>query len=172
MARISALSDAQVSDKAKPLYETAKSKMGMVPNVLRTFAHSPAVLNAYLQFSGALADGVLNAKERELVALAVAQKNQCGYCLSAHTAIGKNAGLNEDAMSAAREGKGSAIAALAQKLVENRGFLNDDELATARGKGLSDAQIIEVIANVALNTLTNYTNHVADTEIDFPKVKL
>lgn len=172
MARITALTDAQAPARSGELLNGVKAKFGKAPNMFRTLAHSPAALNGYLQFSGALAEGVLTAAEREIVALAVGQANQCGYCLSAHTLIGKAAGLSDEAVKSAREGKGTALAALALKLVENRGFLDDDELATARGKGVSDAQILEVIAHVALNTFTNYVNHVAGTDIDFPEVKV
>jgi uncharacterized peroxidase-related enzyme len=172
MSRITALSHDQAPAAALPLLDGAKAKLGMVPNLFRTLAHSPATLGAYFQFSEALSHGVLTAPEREVIALAVGQANQCGYCLSAHTLIGKGAGLSAEAIRAARDGNGSTIAALAQKITVTRGQLNDADIATARATGLSDAQIIEVIAHVALNTLTNYVNHIAATVIDFPVVSI
>jgi uncharacterized peroxidase-related enzyme len=153
-----------------------KAKIGMVPNLHQTFAKAPAVLNAYLAFGDALGTGVLSQKQREIIALATAQSNGCHYCLSAHTLLGKGAGLTADQIEAARRGEAAdaadnGIAALAVNLVETRGALADSALSAARQAGLNDAQILEVVAHVAYNTLTNFTNNVAQTEIDFPVVE-
>ena len=120
----------------------------------------------------ALQQGALSAKDREIVSIAAAQFNGCGYCLSAHTLMGKGAGLPADAIAAARQGQGSAVAALTHQVLRARGQISDGELAAARDAGLSDAQITEVVAAVALNVLTNYFNNLAGTEIDFPRVAL
>ena len=149
----------------------------MLPNLFATFAHSPAVLNAYLAFGAALENGRLNAAQRETVALAVGQANRCHYCLSAHTLMGKGAGLSDAAIQDARQGTADnqidkALAELARKITLQRGQLSDDDLTSARDAGLDDGQIIEVIANVAHNTLTNYTNHIAETSVDFPLVSV
>lgn len=170
MTRIATLTADQTPAAAQPLLDAVKAKMGKVPNLFRTMAHSPAALAGYLQFAGALGNGVLTAAERETVSLAVGQANACSYCLSAHTLGAKAAGLAPEAIAAARNGQDSAIAALARKITLERGQLSDDDVASARAQGLSDAQIIEVIAIVALNTFTNYVNHIAATEIDFPVV--
>ncbi len=140
-------------------------------------AQSPAVLTGFLGLADALSQGALTAAQREIVALATAQANQCHYCVSAHTLLGKNAGLSADAILAARHGKGAnpqdhAVAALAARLVETRGNVTDADIATARTGGLDDAGIVEVIAHVALNVMTNFTNNVAQTDIDFPVVDL
>ena len=113
--------------------------------------------------------------KREIVALAAGQANRCQYCLSAHTLIGKGAGLSAEAIAAARTGQAAnalddAIAGFARALVEQRGVVSADAMANYRRAGLDDGLILEVIANVALNTLTNYTNHIADTTVDFPVV--
>ncbi len=152
-----------------------KAKIGMVPNLFATLAQAPAALNGYLGLSETLGTGRLSAAQREIVALAAGQANRCQYCLSAHTLIGKGAGLSEDAIAAARAGKASdplnaAIAGFARALVEQRGVVSTDAMSGYRSAGLDDGLILEVIANVALNTLTNYTNHVADTAVDFPVV--
>lgn len=157
--------------------DAVKAKIGMVPNLYATFAQAPAVLNGFLALGDALSKGVLTAAQREIVALATAQTNGCHYCISAHTLLGKGAGLSADAMLEARQGKGAnaidtALAALAVKLVETRGSISDADLAAARAAGLDDTQIVEVIAHVAYNTLTNFTNNVAQTDIDFPVVSL
>lgn len=162
--------------RATPATQTlltgAKAKLGMVPNLFSTLAHSPAALAGYLQLNDALQQGALSAKDREIVSIAAAQFNGCGYCLSAHTLMGKGAGLPADAIAAARQGQGSAVAALTHQVLRARGQISDGELAAARDAGLSDAQIAEVVAAVALNVLTNYFNNLAGTEIDFPRVAL
>lgn len=157
--------------------DAVKAKIGMVPNLYATFAQAPAVLTGFLGLGDALAKGSLSAAQREIVALATAQTNGCHYCVSAHTLLGKGAGLSADAIRDARQGKGAnaidnAIAALAVSLVEARGSISDADLAAARLAGLNDGLIVEVIAHVAYNTLTNFTNNVAQTAIDFPVVSL
>jgi len=154
-----------------------KVKIGMIPNLFSTFALSPVVLDAYLHFSGKLEAGRLTARQREIVALTVAQINNCGYCLSAHTMIGKGAGLSDDDILLARNSKAAnstdqAISTLAQNIVQTKGKLTANDLQLARNAGLDDGLIVEVIANVTLNILTNYTNNVADTDVDFPKVSV
>lgn len=157
--------------------EAVKAKLGGVPNLLATLANSPAALQGYLQLSETLGAGQLTAPQREIVALATAQENACGYCLSAHSLIGKATGLSEDDIRLARAGTAStirdaAIASFARQLVKERGRLDPRAVSLARADGLSDALILEIIANVALNVLTNYTNHVAGTVIDFPVVEV
>lgn len=154
-----------------------KAKIGMVPNLYATFAQSPSVLNGFLTLSDSLSKGALTTAQREIVALATAQANQCHYCVSAHTLLGKNAGLSADSILAARNGKAAdaqdnAVATLAAALVEARGSVSDADVAAARNGGLDDARIVEVIAHVALNVMTNFTNNVAQTDIDFPVVDL
>lgn len=177
MTRINPVNVDTLDTDTKATLDAVKKQIGMVPNLFKVFAQSPAVLDANLAFSGALAKGVLTAKQREIVALATAQVNECHYCLSAHTLMGKGAGLSADGILAARQGKGddatdNAIAALARRVTEARGHVSDAELADARLAGLTDAQIVEVVANVAHNVLTNFTNNVARTPIDFPVVDI
>lgn len=146
----------------------------MVPNLMRTFGHSPATLEAYLGFSSTLATGALSAKTREQIALAVAETNACDYCLATHSLLDKGAGLTPDAILAARlitaaDPKTDALLKFATAVVETRGRVSDGVLAQVRTAGANDAEIIETVAHVALNILTNYTNHVAQTVVDFPK---
>lgn len=174
MTRIQAIAPDTATGKAKELLDAVKAKLGMVPNMASTMANAPAVLEGYLGLSGALAKGTLSAKVREQIALTVAQRNSCDYCLAAHSTIGKMVGLTEEQILDSRHGKAidskaDAILRLAGLLVDNRGQVTDRELEEARTAGLNDATIAEVVASVALNIFTNYFNHVADTEIDFPK---
>jgi uncharacterized peroxidase-related enzyme len=176
MSRIQTVNPAQASGKAKELLDAVKAKLGMTPNLMRVMANSPAVLDAYLKFSGALGGGDLSAKTREQIALAVAQANSCDYCLSAHSAIGKMVGLTTDQILESRRGessdpKTSAVIRFANQLVDARGLVSNADLDAARGAGLDDGAIAEIVANVALNIFTNYFNHVAETEIDFPRVE-
>ncbi len=154
-----------------------KTKIGMIPNLFATFARAPAALDAYLQFSGTLGGGRLTARQREIVALAVAQENSCQYCLSAHTLLGKGAGLNDADIRQARAGTAGnaidgAIAAFARKVVQTKAQLAAADLQAVRDAGVDDGLIVEIIANIALNILTNYTNHIAATDIDFPLVSV
>ena len=163
---------------AKPLLEAVKKQMGSVPNLFRAVANSPAALEGYLGLNGALAKGSLDSKTRERIALAVAEINGCGYCLSAHTYIGKNIAKLDDAeITANRSGtsndlKANAAVQFAVKVVNARGHVSDADIATVKAAGFDDAQIVEIVLHVALNTLTNYVNEVVSTEIDFPVVAL
>jgi AhpD family alkylhydroperoxidase len=144
--------------------------------MMGVIANSSAALEGYLSLSGSLAKGALSGKLREQIALAVAEINGCGYCLSAHTLLGGMAGLTTDEILAARkssasDSKSDAALKLARAVTLQRGIISDTDLQAARAANLSDAEIIEVVAHVALNILTNYTNNVVQTTIDFPEVK-
>lgn len=175
MNRITQLDPAQATGKTKQLFDGVRAKLGVVPNLFRVFGNSPAALEGYLNFSGALAGGVLNAKVREQIALAVAEINDCTYCRSAHTYIGGKVGLNEREMADARkvvasDERTAAILNLARSVVVQRGELSEAEFKAARAAKITDSEIVETTANVALNILTNYVNHVAHTVVDFPEV--
>jgi uncharacterized peroxidase-related enzyme len=177
MTRIQPASYEQSTGKAKELLDAVKAKLGMTPNMMKTMAQSPAVLEAYLNFSEALGGGKLNARLREQIVLISAEINSCGYCVSAHTAIGKMVGLGEDAILTARNGnaadaKTDAALKLARTVIVNRGEVSDADLQSVKGAGFSDGEIGEIVANVALNIFTNYFNVIATTDIDFPKVQL
>lgn len=173
MSRIQPIEAATATAEQQQLLASVKAAHGIVPNLISTMAQSPAVASAYLAFSGALAKGVLKPQMREKIAIAVAQANDCGYCLAAHCAIGAKAGLSAEEIVAARKatcGSDQTAAALgfAVKVVEQRGKIEDADVSGLRSAGWSDAEIAEIVGNVALNLFTNYFNHVAGTEIDFP----
>lgn len=177
MTRLKAIDPDIATGKAKELLDGVTKKLGITPNLMRTMANSPAVLEGYLNFSGALAGGSTSAKLREQIALTVGESNQCQYCVSAHTAIGKMVGLNEDDIDASRKStsnnpKTEAALRFAKKIVLARGELKDEEINLVRQAGYTDGEIAEIIGNVALNIFTNYFNHIAQTEIDFPRVEL
>jgi uncharacterized peroxidase-related enzyme len=154
-----------------------KAKLGVLPNMFRTWAHSPVALDAYMKLSGVAGEGTLSAKQREQIALTVGEENACGYCVSAHSVIGNMVGLKAAEIDAARQASASnardvAILELAQAITRERGHLSAAEVNAFKARGLSDADILEVLVNVVLNIFTNYTNHIAATEIDFPVVAL
>jgi uncharacterized peroxidase-related enzyme len=169
-----ALSDAPAA--SQPLLEAVKKQLGVVPNLFRLVANSPAALQGYLGLSGALGKGALPAATRERIALAVAEINGCDYCLSAHTYLGKNlAKLDEAEIAANRKGASNdptadAAVRFAAKVARERGHVNDEDLRAVKLAGYDDAQVIEIVQHVALNTWTNYINTVAETDIDFPVV--
>ena len=162
--------------ESQPQLAAVQQQLGVVPNLFRVFGNSPAALAGYLGLNGALAKGQLDARTRERIALAVAEFNGCDYCLSAHTYIGKHAAKLDDAeMAANREGgsqdaKAAAAVRFAVEVVRSRGHVEDAALQAVHAAGYSDAQIVEIVLHVALNTLTNYVNEVAKTAIDFPVV--
>ncbi|GAA0584245.1 carboxymuconolactone decarboxylase family protein [Rhizomicrobium electricum] len=161
---------------SRSFLEAVKKQLGLVPNLFRLVANSPAALEGYLGLSGALGKGTLPAPTRERIALAVAEANGCDYCLSAHTYLAKNLAKLDDAeITANRSGasndpKADAALAFAVKVVRARGHVSDADVAAVKAAGYDDAQVIEIVQHVALNTWTNYINSVAETEIDFPVV--
>lgn len=174
MNRIPPVDSSKAEGKTKEALEKIKTKLGRVPNVFKIMANAPAVVDMYLGMSGGLAGGVLSPKVREAIALAVAEDNKCDYCLAAHSAMAKQAGFTADEIRAARGAKAKdpkedAIVRFAKKLSANRGNVTDRDLAEARKAGVTDEEILEIIAIVSVNIFTNYLNHVADTAIDFPK---
>jgi uncharacterized peroxidase-related enzyme len=175
MSRIPALQPDLATGKAKDLLTAVHGKLGIVPNMTKVMANSPAVLESYLGFSGALGSGLLDAKTREQLALLTAQQNECDYCLSAHTAIGKMVGLTAEQVAHSRSGQGldartTAALAFATRVLKTRGDIQDADLAAVRHAGYNDGEVAEIIAHVALNVFTNYFNKAAEVEIDFPKV--
>ncbi|HEY5560049.1 MAG TPA: carboxymuconolactone decarboxylase family protein [Steroidobacteraceae bacterium] len=162
---------------SQPMLEAVQKQLGVVPNLFRLVAISPQSLEGYLGLSAALGKGELPAATRERIALAVAEINGCSYCLSAHTYLGRNLARLDDAEIAAnRSGRSSDLKAdaavrFAAQVASERGHVDAGSVQAVRAAGYSDAQIIEIVLHVALNTWTNYINAVAKTEIDFPVVE-
>lgn len=175
MSRIDIVTRENANAEQAPLLDAIQSKLGMVPNFLAILAHSPDALNAFLGLHHIAEAGQLELQTRERIALTVAQGNSCEYCLSAHTAIGRKAGLSDDEIEASRAGTSSdekAAAALifARALNEHLGEVTQAEFDAVREAGYSDAQIVEIITHVGLNILTNLIGKASRVDIDFPKV--
>ena len=177
MPRLPAIQPDKATSKAKELLDGVQAKLKITPNMTRVMANSPAVLQAYLSFTSALAGRALDAKLREQIALEVGEQNACQYCVSAHTAIGRMVGLSDPEIAAARGAassspKNAAALEFARQLVAKRGLANDADIEAVRRVGFTNAEIAEIIANVALNIFTNYFNNTARVEVDFPKIAL
>ena len=176
MARIAIPAREDAPEAAQRLLDAVHKQLGVVPNLFRLVSLSPAALQAYLGFSGALAR-TLDLRTRERIALAVAEVNGCDYCLSAHTYLGLNlARIDEAEIARNRQGESSdakahAAVGFAAKVAKLRGQVGDADLRAVREAGYSDAEIIEIVAVVAENVFTNFINNVAETDIDFPVVR-
>jgi len=173
MTILTTIDPVSAEPKAKALLDGVQKKLGVTPNMMKVMATNPSVLSAYLGFAGALAGGLLGNRLHEEIALAVAQANGCDYCLAAHSLLGSGAGLSEADIATARAGTSSdprtaGAIALARRLGQTRGGGTATDVAQARAASLNDAEILEIIAAVALNVFTNYLNLTADTDIDFP----
>lgn len=173
MSYIPTINPDQADASTRATLDAFKAKLGVVPNMFLTMARTPVALNAYVQLANVAGSGALNAKQREQIALAVGDANACDYCLAAHSAIGSMVGLKPEQIAQARAAhaentKDRALLQLAKRIVETRGHVPTAELDAFKQQGFSDATILEVLVNVVLNIYTNYTNHIARTEIDFP----
>lgn len=167
---------AHAEGKTKELLEVVHAKLGRVPNMFATMASSPAVLEGYLSFAAALARGSLAAPLREQIAITTAEENGCEYCLSAHSALARGAGLMASEIDAARDADAPAPKAkgalrFARAVLAGRGHVADGDIARVREAGFTDGEIGEIIANVALNVFTNYFNSLTKPHVDFPVVK-
>jgi uncharacterized peroxidase-related enzyme len=175
MSRITIPARESVPEASKPIMDAVEKQLGVVPNMFRVFALSPAALAGYASLNGGL-DKALDLKTRERIALAVAQVNKCDYCLSAHTYLAVNlAKISPDEAALARHGHSpdariDAALQFAQAVTQKRGQVSDAELAAVKAAGYSEAQVVEIIAVVAENVMTNFLNNVAQTDIDFPVV--
>ena len=161
---------------AKPLLAAVLKQLGVVPNLMKLVGQSPAALEGYLSLNSALSKGKLSAQLRERIALAIAEYNGCDYCLSAHDYLGQNvAKLSRAELNAARDGRSEdanteVALQFALRVAQSRGHVGNADIAALRLAGFDEASVIEIVANVAVNVLTNYINNVAQTDIDFPVV--
>jgi uncharacterized peroxidase-related enzyme len=165
------------SGKQKELFGQINGAFGVVPNMFKAIGNSPAALQSMFGSFGALAGAKIGARLGEQIAVYVANINRCEYCLAAHTALGQKAGLSAEQIAGAQAGQSSdaktqAALSFSAKLVINRAQISGEDVQAVRDGGFSDEEIAEILAHVALNIFTNYTNIAFDVEIDFPKVNL
>jgi uncharacterized peroxidase-related enzyme len=177
MSRIPLPAPKDAPTASQPALAQIQAAFGATPNMFRAVANSPAALASMWGSFGALGGGVLPAKLGEQVAVAIADRNRCHYCLAAHTMLGRKAGASAAEMAAAQAGesadpKTNAALRFALKLVEARGQVNEADVQALRAAGFDDEHIVEILAHVALNLFTNYVNVAFAVPVDFPAVAL
>ena len=173
--RFKAVDSATAKGEAKDLLKAVEAKYGAVPNSFKVMANSPQTLGGFRGLSDTLGGGHLSVETRSQIAIAVSELNKCPYCLSAFTALGKAGGISDSALEACRmagsdDPKIDAALKFAKAILENRGSVSEDDFIKVRAAGYSDADILEIVANVTLYIFANYINLVSKTEIDFPLV--
>jgi len=173
MQYLEALNGEQVSAEVREILGGLKKKIGMVPNTFAIAAHSPTALKAILTYEEILRKGAFNPKEREAIALAVSQENDCRYCLAAHTAAGKMLGFSEGETLALRtaeidDRKLQVLTELAKELVVTRGAPSRERTEKFFGVGYGKPALVELVGLVALRVFYNYLNVLAGTTLDFP----
>ena len=175
MSRLTIPARDAVPEASKPILDAVQKQLGVVPNMFRLIAASPAVLQGFTGNNASLAR-TLDVKTRERIALAIAQANGCDYCLSAHSYLGLNlAKITPEEIALNRKGqsgdaKADAAVRFATQVVRERGQVDEGDIQRVRDAGFSDGQIVEIIAVTAENIFTNLLNVVAQTDIDFPMV--
>jgi uncharacterized peroxidase-related enzyme len=177
MARVNLNDKASAPAGSKAALDQIQGAFGAVPNMFKAVANSPAALQSMWGSFGALGSGTLGAKLGEQIAVAVADRNDCSYCLTAHTVLGQKAGASAAEMMEAQAGRSvdprtAAALSFALKVVENRAAVTDADVKALRAAGFDDEGIVEILAHVALNLFTNYVNVAFDVPVDFPAVKL
>lgn len=177
MSQILVKNPEDTSGAHKDLFGQINGAFGVVPNMFKVIGNSSAALESMWTSFGALGKGVLGAQLGEQIAVLVADINRCEYCLAAHTVLGQQAGVSADEMAAAQAGKSAdaktqAALDFSAKLVKERGQVSDADVQEVRNAGFNDEEIAEILAHVALNVFTNYTNVAFDVPLDFPKVNL
>ncbi|WP_040864216.1 carboxymuconolactone decarboxylase family protein [Nocardia exalbida] len=173
MSRLPLASTDSTDAEQADLLAEVQRQLGRVPNLYAAMANSPAALRGYLNLRDALTRGKLSARVREQLALLVASENGCDYCTAAHTMRAERMGFTEQAIADTRAARAEdpyadAILRVARDILRSRGRIDDAALASARSRGVSDAELGEIVGHVALNVLSNYFNHVAEPELDFP----
>lgn len=173
MTRLNQINPATAPEPAASLLNAVTAKFGMAPNLTKVMANQPAALKAYIDFGSALSAGNFDPKTREAIGLTVAGANECDYCASAHSAVSKNLKVDPSEIKSRLNGASSdpklnALLAFTTAIINKRGRVDETELSAVRASGYTDSDIVELVANIAENIYTNYMNHVADTDVDFP----
>lgn len=177
MSRVPLIDPNHTTSDRQALLAQIHGAFGATPNMFRAVANSAAALRSMWGSFGALGGGVIPARLGEQIAVAIANRNACEYCLAAHTALGRKAGASAEEMSAAQGGastdpKTAAALRFALTVVEARGQVGDADVRAVREAGFNDEEIVEILAHVALNLFTNYVNVAFAVPVDFPAVKL
>lgn len=175
MSRLPQLTVETANEEQRELLESTLKQLGKVPNLYASMANGPAALRGYLAMREALVGGSFSARQREQLALFVAQRNSCTYCVSAHSMRGGKVGLSEDQLLNTRKGTDTdphmnQVLRITGEIMSTGGRVTDAVVAEAREAGVTDGEIAEIVGHIALNVLSNYFNHVAEPDLDFPLV--
>jgi uncharacterized peroxidase-related enzyme len=177
MSRIPPVEHDHAPEPSKRLLDLVHRALGMIPNGVKVLASSPSAFEAWWAFERAINHGGLPRSVREQLAVMTANHNDCGYCLGAHSAAARGLGVTADDVEAARQGQASdafaaAVLTFGAAVLANRDDVPDAALDAARRVGLRDTDLPDIVAVIAINTFSNYSNHLAHTELDFPAVEL
>jgi len=161
-------------EASKPVLEEAEKKYGFALNLFGVMAESPLALKAYATLSDLIAgEAALDAKEQQIVMLAVSEANGCDYCMAAHSTVAeKMAEVPSDVVESLRAGKApddtkyAALVRFAKAILANEGWVPEGEQEAFLEAGYGRRELLDVITIVALKTLSNYTNHLAETPLD------
>ncbi|SFT41997.1 uncharacterized peroxidase-related enzyme [Lishizhenia tianjinensis] len=161
----------EVNANNQAIFDNLKSSLGFVPNLYAAMAHSETALDRYLTFQGGKSS--LSNKEKEAVNLVVSESNNCRYCQSAHTALGKMNGFAEDEILKLRKGSASdaklnALVKIAQDITLNKGRVSDAHLENFYAQGYNHGSLVDVIVQIGDKIIMNYLHNLSQIEIDFP----
>lgn len=173
MARLPIITHEKTDENTKKIYDTIAAKFGMVPNIFKGMANSPVTLNAYLKLDEMIAGGSFSPVEQDIVRMTVSQYNKCAYCVAAHTGSLSAKKVSREEILQIRKGKPTdpkhaALIAFTLKVIENKGFVSDSDIAEFKKAGYTDTHAAEITVIIAQKTLSNYFNHINDTDLDLP----
>ncbi|NND60664.1 MAG: carboxymuconolactone decarboxylase family protein, partial [Gammaproteobacteria bacterium] len=165
MPRLKSIEPDQAEGKAAELYQQSQDAFGTVFNLFKGLANAPLALEAYMTLDKLIAEGKLSAAERDIVRLVASQFNDCNYCLAAHTMTAGMNGLSDEEILAVRHGspdddKQAALVTFANRVLETRGYVSDEDIAAFRDAGYGDEHIAEIVTIMAQKTISNLFNHI------------
>lgn len=171
MQRLNSVNPESAQGQTKEYFESVLKAYGTIPNTVKVMANSPAVLGSYLAFSSAMSEASIGEKLHNQLKLNTSESNTCEYCTSILSAVAPSAGLSADDILAGRSGdsedtRTKAALAFANDVLESRGKVTNEQLASVQAAGFKDAEVVEIVASVVLGCFTNFLNNVADTELD------
>ncbi len=160
-------------EASKPVLADVEKAYKFIPNLYGALAESPLALSAYHQLSGLIqSKSSLTPQEQQVVMLAVSFENGCDYCMAAHSAMAAMAKTPPATIQALRDGnppadaKTAALVTFARAVVQQRGWMEEEQLNAFRSAGYTEVQVLDILAIAALKTISNYTNHLATTPLD------
>ena len=174
MATFTLHTEESAPEGSQPTIKQAKAAFGMLPNLMATFAESPATIEGYLTLMGIFGKSDFSPTEQQVVLMTNNRLNECHYCMAAHTGIAKQSGVPDDVIEALRSGspiqdaKLDALRVFTEQVFDTRGNVNSEQVDAFIGAGYTKGNVLEVVLGTALKVISNYTNHIAETPVDKP----